>query len=86
MAPLIDLLWQRVLRRLFFRLDPETAHRMALALLAGVPPISAPADAEALGQDSGGCISPIRSDSPPELDKDVPGWRSGRCWALGSWR
>lgn len=48
MAPFFDLVWARVLRPLFFSLDPELAHRMVLTLLAGVPTLAAPADAEAL--------------------------------------
>ena len=73
MTPLIDLLWQRVLRRLFFTLDPETAHRMVLALLAGVPPITAPADAEALGQDLWGVHFSNPIGLAAGLDKDVAG-------------
>ncbi len=73
MAPLIDLLWQRVLRRLFFTLDPETAHRMVLTLLAGVPPISAPADDEALGQDLWGMHFSNPVGLAAGLDKDVAG-------------
>jgi dihydroorotate dehydrogenase len=71
MAPLIDLLWQRVLRRVFFTLDPETAHRMVLTLLAGVPPISAPTDTEALGNDLWGMHFSNPLGLAAGLDKDV---------------
>jgi dihydroorotate dehydrogenase len=72
MAPFSDLLWQRVLRPMFFALDPELAHRMVLALLAGVPPLgSRGGDAEALAQDIWG----MRFGNPvglaAGLDKDA---------------
>ncbi|MGO9059695.1 MAG: quinone-dependent dihydroorotate dehydrogenase [Candidatus Binataceae bacterium] len=71
MAPLSDLLWQRVLRRLFFTLDPETAHRMVLALLAGVPSVAAPTDTEALGQDLWGLHFSNPVGLAAGLDKDA---------------
>ena len=71
MAPLSDLLWQHVLRRLFFTLDPETAHRMVLALLVGVPPVTAPTDAEALGQDLWGLHFSNPVGLAAGLDKDA---------------
>ena len=71
MAPFLDLLWQRALRPLFFTLEPELAHRIVLTLLAGVPALSAPADAPALGQDLWG----MRFSNPvglaAGLDKDA---------------
>ena len=71
MAPLSDLLWQHVLRRLFFTLDPETAHRMVLMLLVGVPLVTAPTDAEALGQDLWGLHFSNPVGLAAGLDKDA---------------
>jgi dihydroorotate dehydrogenase len=71
MAPFLDLLWQAALRPLFFALDPELAHRMVLTMLAGVPALGAPADADALGQNIWG----MRFSNPvglaAGLDKDA---------------
>ncbi len=71
MAPLIDSVWQRALRPLFFRLEPELAHRIVLTLLSGVPVIGAADDADALAQDLWG----MRFSNPvglaAGLDKDA---------------
>jgi dihydroorotate dehydrogenase len=71
MAPFSDLLWQRVLRPVFFAFDPELSHRMVLALLAGVPTLGSRGDAEALAQDIWG----MRFGNPvglaAGLDKDT---------------
>jgi dihydroorotate dehydrogenase len=71
MASFLDLVWRRALRPLFFSLDPELAHRMVLTLLAGVPALGVPGDAQALGQDLWG----IRFSNPvglaAGLDKDA---------------
>jgi len=37
MASMVEELYARVLRPILFQLDPETAHRLTLTLLAGVP-------------------------------------------------
>lgn len=39
----------RLLRPALFRLDPETAHRVTLAILAAIPPLAASSDAPELG-------------------------------------
>ncbi len=80
MASLSDLAWQRALRPLLFRLDPELAHRMVLAFLAGVPVVAAPADDASLSRQIWG----VRFTNPlglaAGLDKDaaaVAAWQ--RC-------
>src|SRR5262249_4930063 len=66
-----DLVWQRVVRLLFFALDPELAHRMVLALAAGVPDFGAPGDPEALGQNLWGIHFSNPVGLAAGLDKDA---------------
>ncbi|HKD70409.1 MAG TPA: quinone-dependent dihydroorotate dehydrogenase [Candidatus Binataceae bacterium] len=71
MAGFFDLVWQRVVRLLFFALDPELAHRMVLALAAGVPDFGAPGDPEALGQNLWGIHFSNPVGLAAGLDKDA---------------
>jgi dihydroorotate dehydrogenase len=71
MAPFLDPLWQRVLRPLFFTLDAETAHRVVLTLLAGIPALGAPPDAPELGQELWGMHFPNPFGLAAGLDKDA---------------
>jgi dihydroorotate dehydrogenase len=67
----IDQLWQRLVRPLLFQLDPETAHRVVLALMAGVPVLELQEDDPLLAQNLWG----MRFSNPiglaAGLDKDV---------------
>jgi dihydroorotate dehydrogenase len=67
----IDQVWRRVARPLLFRLDPESAHRIVLALMAGVPAVELQEDEPLLGQNLWG----IRFSNPvglaAGLDKDA---------------
>jgi dihydroorotate dehydrogenase len=40
MAPVAEIVYQRIIRPLLFRLDAETAHRVTIAFLAGIPAIA----------------------------------------------
>jgi len=40
MAPAAEIIYQRILRPILFRLDAETAHRVTIAFLAGIPAIT----------------------------------------------
>lgn len=44
MISVVEALYQRVLRPILWRLDPETAHRLVLSFLAALPPRGAPGD------------------------------------------
>ncbi len=71
MAPFFDLLWRRALRPMFFMLDPELAHRMAMALLAGIPALDSRTDPEALGLDLWGMHFSNPVGLAAGLDKDA---------------
>jgi dihydroorotate dehydrogenase len=80
MAPeeILNLIWRGALRRLFFALDPELAHRLVLTLLAAMPPVHTPADAAALAQE----VWAMRFANPlglaAGLDKNIS--------AVGAWQ
>ena len=41
---MLDALYRRILKPFFFSLDPETAHRLTLQMLALAPPVALPPD------------------------------------------
>lgn len=81
MASMIEAFYRRALRPILFQMDPEAAHRLALALLAAVPPLPAPSGGPELVQELWG----VRFANPvgvaAGLDKDA---RAINAWqALG---
>jgi len=81
MARLPDYIYSRILQPILFRLEPETAHRIAIALLARMPALDSGMDAPELGQ----ILWKLPFSNPiglaAGLDKEV---RAARGWqALG---
>lgn len=78
---MFEAFYRRALRPILFQMDPEAAYRLALAFLAGVPPLPAPSGCPELVQELWG----VRFANPvgvaAGLDKDA---RAINAWqALG---
>jgi dihydroorotate dehydrogenase len=81
MGSLVEELYARVLRPILFRLDAETAHRMTLAFLAGVPIALCPPDPPELRQRLWGIDFANPVGLAAGMDKDV---RAAGAWqAIG---
>ncbi|MGH7813330.1 MAG: quinone-dependent dihydroorotate dehydrogenase [Candidatus Binataceae bacterium] len=72
-----DALYRTVLKRILFRLDAETAHRMTLALLAAMPAFKRPADPPELAVKLWGIDFANPVGLAAGLDKDA---RAAAAW------
>lgn len=77
MVSMVEALYQRVLRPILFRLDPETAHRLVLSFLAALPPLGAPGDPPELARQLLGLAFPNPVGLAAGLDKDA---RAAGAW------
>jgi dihydroorotate dehydrogenase len=81
MTALVEELYARVVRPILFQLDPETAHRLTLAFLAGVPAGISQRDASELRQRLWGLEFSNPIGLAAGMDKDV---RAAGAWqAIG---
>lgn len=74
----LEAWWPRLMRPLLFKLEPETAHRVVLSLLAAWPAAFASPDSPVLGQDLWGMPFSNPVGLAAGLDKDAA--------AVGAWQ